>query len=369
MTTDNLGGVWTYSLELSRALGEQGVEVHLAVMGSPVTEQQLTQADRIDRLTLHAGNYRLEWADDPWGDVDRAGDWLLQLERQCAADVIHLNGYAHGSLPWRGPVLAVGHSCVLSWWEAVKGEPAPDRWAEYRRRVRDGLQAVDAVVAPTAAMLGELQRHYGPLTNTRVIPNCRRPGPFQPRWKERIVFSAGRLWDEAKNLAGLQEIAGQLSWPVFVAGEGADTTDALTWLGWLPPEKMVRWLGRSAVYAHPARYEPFGLAPLEAGLSGCALVLGDIPSLHEVWADAAVYAAPDDPQDLAAQIRRLQEDDSLRREMARRARRRALRYAPAMTAGRYMAVYRSLLSAGDGSYVSQIPAASKLHETSDSERR
>ncbi len=31
----------------------------------------------------------------------------------------------------------------------------------------------------------------------------------------------------------------------------------------------------------PARYEPFGLSVLEAALSGCALVLGDIPSLRE----------------------------------------------------------------------------------------
>ena len=35
------------------------------------------------------------------------------LERRLRPDVVHLNGYTHGALPWRAPVLVVGHSCVL----------------------------------------------------------------------------------------------------------------------------------------------------------------------------------------------------------------------------------------------------------------
>ena len=42
-------------------------------------------------------------------------------------------------------------------------------------------------------------------------------------------------------------------------------------------------MARASIYALPARYEPFGLSILEAALSGAALVLGDIPSLREVW--------------------------------------------------------------------------------------
>ncbi len=54
-----------------------------------------------------------------------------------------------------------GHSCVLSWWQAVHGADAPDEWCEYRRRVRAGLRAADAVVAPTRAMLGSLAPSTG----------------------------------------------------------------------------------------------------------------------------------------------------------------------------------------------------------------
>ena len=54
-----------------------------------------------------------------------------------------------------------------------------------------------------------------------------------------------------------------------------------------------RGIARAAIYALPAHYEPFGLSILEAAMSGCALVLGDIPSLREIWGDAAVFVHPD----------------------------------------------------------------------------
>jgi hypothetical protein len=36
-------------------------------------------------------------------------------------------------------------------------------------------------------------------------------------------------------------------------------------------------------------YEPFGLAPLDAALCGCAILANDLLSLREVWGDAALY--------------------------------------------------------------------------------
>ena len=41
MTADTVGGVWTYAMDLARALGAEGVEVALATMGSPVSPGQL----------------------------------------------------------------------------------------------------------------------------------------------------------------------------------------------------------------------------------------------------------------------------------------------------------------------------------------
>ena len=108
---------------------------------------------------------------------------------------------------------------------------------------------------------------------------------------------------------------------------------------------MAGWLGRASIFVLPARYEPFGLLPLEAALSGCALVLGDIPSLREVWGDAADFVPPDDHAALATAIASLL--TSPRRLIARAdsAHAHAARYTADGMAQGYLAAYRDLLAA------------------------
>ena len=350
MTADTVGGVWTYALELARGLAEQGIEVALATMGSPMSELQREMAGRVPRLKVFESTYKLEWMEDPWRDVERAGDWLLGLEERFSPDLIHLNGYAHAALPWHAPKLVVGHSCVLSWWEAVKGASAPEEWDRYGEEVRAGIAAADLVVAPSSAMMSALVRHYGPLPRTRVIYNGRDVRQFRPTTKEPILFSAGRLWDEAKNLEALERVAPRLPWPVFVAGEnhhpdgGEARPHHTRLLGRLSQRALAAWLGRSSIYVLPARYEPFGLSVLEAALAGCALVLGDIPSLRELWRNRAVFVAPDDPEALEHAIVQLIEDPDRRNALAAGARSRAIERTPERMVEGYLAAYAEVLT-------------------------
>jgi glycogen synthase len=330
MTADAVGGVWTYALELAAALAPHGYETHLAVLGPRMTPRQERAAAAAPGIaTLRHGDFALEWMPDPWEQVDRAGDWLLGLAEQLQPDVVHLNGYAHAALPWGAPVVVVAHSCVLSWWSAVRGGEAPAEWDTYRCRVAAGLAAADSVVAPTRAMLDELWR-YGVPRGT-VVPNCRGAGWVRPASKEPMVLGAGRIWDEAKNLHLLEAVAPRLPWPVRIASG-------------LPFEELAGLLARAAVFAAPASYEPFGLGPLEAGLAGCALVLADIPSLREVWGDAALYVPPRDGDALAGALALLAADTRLRERLAAAARGRAATYDPARTAAGYLTVYDSLRS-------------------------
>src|SRR4051812_49535083 len=102
---------------------------------------------------------------------------------------------------------------------------------------------------------------------------------------------------------------------------------------------MARWFGAASIYCLPARYEPFGLSALEAALSGCALVLGDIPSLREVWGDAAAYVDPDDHGGLRHTIAHLIHNARRRDALARRAMERAARYTPQRAARAYLDAY------------------------------
>ena len=373
MTADPVGGVWTYMLELARGLLAAGVEVVVASMGGPVSASQRIAFERLGpRATLHEDHRRLEWMDNPWDDVAAAGDWLLELERKHRPDLVHLNGYAHASLPWRAPVVVVAHSCVYSWWRAVHRCYPPATWHRYHETVARGLRSARLVVAPTRAMLSALVAQYGELPATRVIPNGRAPLPSPGLLRENVVLGVGRLWDEAKNLRALADVAPSLPypWTVRLAGSvrspegGLANLPGVELLGNLPDHSLGAHFDRATIYALPARYEPFGLSVLEAAHAGCALVLGDIPSLRENWDGAAIFVAPDDRVSLRAAIVDLINHPVLRRDLAAEARRRAAALTPARMTAAYLDAYAALLSPPSGfrSQISSIPSSAPQPE-------
>jgi glycosyltransferase involved in cell wall biosynthesis len=339
MTADAVGGVWTYALELARGLEPFGVATTIATMGPQPTSHQIAAAAAVPRLELVTSSFRLEWMDGAWADVDAAAAWLLDLEARVRPAVVHLNGYALAARRWRAPVVVAAHSCVSSWAEAV-GDPIDAAWLDrYRFEVSAGLCAADWVIAPSEAMRSLIRRHYGRRTRTSVVANGRDPQRFPPGDKEPLIVAAGRLRDRAKNIEAVAAVAPYLSWPVTMLGDGSAT-------GVVSETELARWLGRAALFVHPARYEPFGLLPLEAALAGCALVLGDIESLREVWDDAAVYVPPDDHRALHAAIEHLIARPSVLADCARRARRRALLYSTERMAVRYWNIYRHRIAPG-----------------------
>jgi glycogen(starch) synthase len=349
MTADTVGGVWTYACELAQALAPHGVEITLAAMGGELSPAQARRAAAIPSLDVFESSYALEWMAEPWRDVDAAGDWLLELAARVRPDLVHVNGYAHAALPFKAPVVVVAHSCVWTWTRAVRGRDPGPEWNEYRRRVIAGLSAADLVIAPTQAILAAVLDAYGLRLRTQVIPNACATASWRPGKKARIVLSAGRLWDEAKGLADLQACARLVRWPIVIAGPTVApgglapvSAEGLHALGELAPRQLAAWMARAAIYALPARYEPFGLSVLEAALSGCALVLGDIPSLREVWGDTAVYVPPGDPEALGFALNVMRCDLLGCGVYAARARARARAMTPARMATAYRAAYAEL---------------------------
>lgn len=349
LTTDTVGGVWTHTMELATALEAEGVSVIVAALGSEPSPEQMAEAE-LRELELHHRRCRLPWMPDPWGDVESAGRWLVALAGEAGVDVVHLSEPVFGALDWPAPTICVGHSCVLSWWESVLGEAAPATWERYRGAMRKGLAAASAVVAPSRAMLECLGRHYR-VRGGHAIPNGRDPAGLTPGLKDAFVLTAGRLWDRGKNVSTLDAAAVGLPWPVYAAGEsvspdGQQTSSfmALRPLGRLAPPQLAAWMSRASVFALPARYEPFGLSVLEAALAGCALVLGDIPSLRENWDGVAVFVPPDDADLLRLALTALIEDARLRQTLAMRARRRALGFSARRMALAYLDVYGTVLA-------------------------
>lgn len=358
MTADTLGGVWTYALHLMEALAKYEVQFCLCSAGRRPTAAQRAAVAKLPNVHLLESDYRLEWMDQPWEDVAQARRWLRRMAEIHQPDVIHLNDYSHAAADWPVPVIVVGHSCVLSWHEAVRGVPADTTWDRYCAAVTAGIQAADVVVAPSQAMLQALARHYGPLREGRVIYNGRdRPPADRADNKQRQVLSAGRLWDEAKNVAAVIRAADRLDCPVYVAGDTSDPQGrtaeipaTVRCLGTLSSQELSQYYARSAIYALPARYEPFGYTPLEAALHRCALVLGDIPSLREIWGEAAIYVPPQNDKALADAIKQLLNHPTRLARQAAAAHQRALHFTSSAMATAYLQLYRHLMTKHPGSH-------------------
>ena len=216
-----------------------------------------------------------------------------------------------------------------------------------------GLRAADAGAAPTAWMLAEAEQHYGPFRKTAVVPNGREipaSAPVIERQMQAVIV--GRLWDEGKDLALLQEVASPM--PLLVAGEasGPDTQSELsgqhiTTLGQLSQAEVFDLFRRSSIYVVTSRYEPFGLAPLEAALCGCAIVARDLLSLREVWGDAALYFH--DAAELSNLLRTLAQNAELVSAMAKRATERAQQcFRREQMTERYLSLYLATTAARAG---------------------
>ncbi|KAA2238197.1 glycosyltransferase family 4 protein [Salinarimonas soli] len=356
MTADAVGGVWQYALELARELSAADVRTTLAVLGPAPGGDQAADARAVPNLTLRPLDLPLDWTADRQEDVETAAAAVADLATGLGVDLVHLNSVALAAGGgFTMPVVAVCHSCLATWWDAVRGtESLPEDFVWRVRMGARGMAAADALLAPTAAFAQATARAYGlaqaPIVvrNGRTAPATREEPGGAPAGD--FVFTAGRLWDEGKNVAAIDRAAARISLPVIAAGPTVGPNGArialedVVSLGRLGEEEIAAWLGRRPIFVSMARYEPFGLAVLEAAQAGCPLILSDMPTFVELWGGAAEFVDLNDDEALAAAIHRVAHDGAHRRRLADAARERAAQYTPGTMAEGALGVYRTLLS-------------------------
>ena len=334
LTADAMGGVWQYATDLAAALLRHGVEPVVAVMG-PAPPPFAPSGVRVIETGLP-----LDWTAADEAELDASIVGLRTLARELKVDSVHLHAPALvGGTPWHAPVVAVAHSCVATWWDAVKSGPLPPDLAWRRERTRQGLNAADRIVAPTHAFADALRRVYGP-HESAVVHNGRDPGMTVPPTPEAHILTAGRLWDEGKNVRALDRAAAHV--PIRAAGPvtgpGAHARfQHLRLLGTLSSPSLAVERARASAFASVPFYEPFGLAVLEAAQAGLPLVLSDIPTLRELWEGAALFVTPG--SDLVPALRHVLDQPG---DLGVRARARAACYTVDAMAERTLALHRVL---------------------------
>lgn len=349
LTTDAVGGVWQYTLEVARACLAADIEPVLAVMGPPPDHDQRRQAQAIGDVPLLHLEAPLDWLATKPDELAAAGDRLLDVAADVAPDAVHLAGACHAAREWGVPVVATVHSCLLTWWAAMRREPPPDEWRAYGEAMARGLKRADAIIAPSAAYAQALKEVYGPLAKLYVVHNGREPKGYSPGIKQPFALAAGRFWDEAKNLAGLDAAAIRMQTRLYVAGplvgpQGQEVAVSRAQaLGPLTDGELCERMSQAAIFVSSSRFEPFGLAVLEAAYCKCALVLSDIPTFRELWSGAAIFMDPDDATGVAIAVDTLISAPEECKRLGARARRRAQRYTAERMGARTLQIYRDVL--------------------------
>jgi glycosyltransferase involved in cell wall biosynthesis len=356
MTTDAIGGVWTYAIDLSRALGEVGIETILVTTGPGPSDAQRRTVAAIETVRLIETDAPLDWLAPDAAAIATAGHRIAALARSHDVDLVQVNAPALAAgVAFDRPVVVATHSCLATWWDAVESGLMPE---DFRWRValtQAGLLAADAVVAPSHAFAATTRRVHRLPVMPHVVHNGRASvrAVTRPETIADYAFTAGRLWDRGKNLVVLDRAA-ELGAPIVAAGPligpGGDgmAFDHLMCLGSLDPAALNDRIAARPIFVSAALYEPFGLAILEAAQAGCALVLSDIPTFRELWDGAALFVPAREAPGFAGAIEGLLADPAERARRGEAAAKASRQFTVTAMRDGMIAVYASVVRSVSG---------------------
>ena len=127
MTTDTVGGVWTFTKELSSGLLESGCAVALVSLGRRPSHAQQVMGGCGERrggergFAMSALDAPLEWMTENGRAFSEAAPVSSQGCGRFSAELLLTSQYCFGALECDIPRAVVAHSDVLSW---ATGVPA-----------------------------------------------------------------------------------------------------------------------------------------------------------------------------------------------------------------------------------------------------
>jgi UDP-glucose:(glucosyl)LPS alpha-1,2-glucosyltransferase len=175
----------------------------------------------------------------------------------------------------------------------------------------------------------------------RVVPDkapdsfvsaCALALPSLPGWRAEIIgadgmSAKGRETDYVRRIRAQANAAG------------------VAMAGYRDHPLVLEAMSRAAIAIVPSRWnEPFGLAALEAIACGAPLIVSPRGGLPEVAGEAAVYANPDDPAEIAAAILALAADPGRRAALSEAGRNRARQFDTTVAAARLGGLRRAVLN-------------------------
>ena len=118
--------------------------------------------------------------------------------------------------------------------------------------------------------------------------------------------------------------------------------DRVRFLHEVTDEELPNFYKNAEMFVLPSLYEGFGLPVLEAMKYGCAVITSNVSSLPEAGGDAALYIDPNNVDDIASKMRKLLEDENLRKELIVKGKKQIEKFSWEKAAKETLAVLESL---------------------------
>lgn len=143
-------------------------------------------------------------------------------------------------------------------------------------------------------------------------------------------------------------LVGKKGWlyePFFEQLQASGLEKEVIFPGFVAEEDLPLFYQMATVFCFPSVYEGFGLPPLEALSSGCAVVCSNASSLPEVVGEAGLLVEPTDVGAITEALRRILSDDTLRHDLQQRGPIQARQFSWDTAAEQTLGVYQKLLKA------------------------
>ncbi len=106
--------------------------------------------------------------------------------------------------------------------------------------------------------------------------------------------------------------------------------------------EVLKLYAQALFVSFPSMYEGFGMPILEANTLGIPIVAGDIPVLHEVAGNAALFVDPLSTAEITMAFKRLIEDENLRTDLIDRGKKNSLNFSPENIGKLYQETYKNI---------------------------
>lgn len=276
------------------------------------------------------------------------------MARARAGSLNHILDHSYAHLAYSLPPGRTVVTCHdLAPW-AMAGSRAGLSYAVWRLAL-GGLTRASRVLADSESTAADLRRFPGfSQVRVRVVPLGVNQSfrPTSSDLRQRLDLPDGPLIlhiggnHPRKNIGLIVRALPYLpaDFTFVQVGGGLTPTTQVKPLNFVSGSELAALYSLADVFVFPSKYEGFGLPPLEAMACGTPVIAANTSSLPEVVGDAGLLVSPDDPEELAAAIRRVLTEPDLAAVLRERGLARARQYTWERTARETLAVYEEVLA-------------------------